>query len=64
MAIADRHGIKTMVILLDDCFKQNPHVGKQDDPIPGVHNSQWVASPGSHTVKDAGTWGDLEHYVR
>jgi hypothetical protein len=63
LAIADRHGIKTLVILLDDCFKQNPHVGKQDDPIPGVHNSQWVASPGKRMVQDAGRWGDLEQYV-
>jgi hypothetical protein len=63
LAIADRHGIKTLIILLDDCFKQNPHVGKQDDPIPGVHNSQWVASPGKRMVQDAGRWGDLEQYV-
>jgi hypothetical protein len=64
LAIADRHGIKTLVILLDDCFKQNPHVGKQDAPIPGVHNSQWVASPGNRLLKDAGTWGELERYVK
>ena len=60
LAIAQRHGIRTMVILLDDCFKQNPQVGKQEEPIPGVHNSQWVASPGERRVKDPRSWADLE----
>lgn len=64
LAIASRHHIRPLIILLDDCFKQNPHVGKQDDPVPGVHNSQWVASPGSRMVKDAGTWDDLERYLK
>jgi hypothetical protein len=64
LAIADRQGIKTVVVLLDDCFKQDPHAGKQDDPIPGVHNSQWVASPGERMVKDRHTWDNLERYVK
>jgi len=64
LAIAQRHGIRTMVILLDDCFKQNPQVGRQEDPIPGVHNSQWVASPGERSVKDPRSWPDLERYVK
>jgi hypothetical protein len=64
LAIADRQGVKTVVILLDDCFKQNPHAGKQDEPIPGVHNSQWVASPGARMVDDTRTWDDLERYVK
>jgi hypothetical protein len=64
LGIADRHHIKTMVVLLDDCFKQNPHVGKQDDPVPGVHNSQWVASPGEGMVKNPGDWAVLEQYVK
>jgi hypothetical protein len=64
LVIADRHSIRTVPILLDDCFRQNPHVGKQPDPIPGMHNSQWFASPGQRIVKDPGAWGDLEHYVK
>jgi len=64
LAIAGRHGIATMAILLDDCFKQNPKVGPQEAPVPGVHNSQWVASPGEGTVRDPKAWGDLERYVK
>ena len=64
LALADRHGISTMPILFDDCFKPEPRAGKQDDPVPGVHNSQWVCSPGEKRVKDAGSWGDLESYVK
>jgi endo-1,4-beta-mannosidase len=63
LAIAGRHGIKVMVILLDDCFKQDPKVGKQLPPEPGVHNSQWVASPGAGMVKDPRSWDELEKYV-
>lgn len=64
LTIADRHHIRAMVILLDDCFKQDPKLGKQLEPEPGVHNSQWVASPGQRIVKDAAAWGDLESYVK
>ena len=64
LQIASRHGISTMVILLDDCFKQNPKVGKQEDPVPGVHNSQWVASPGRPVIDDQSKWPRLEAYVK
>lgn len=49
--------------LLDDCFKQNPQVGKQEEPVPGVHNSQWVASPGERSVKDPRSWPDRRRPV-
>lgn len=64
LQIASRHGIYTMPILLDDCFKQDPKVGKQADPVPGVHNSQWVASPGRPLVSDKSKWPRLEAYVK
>ncbi|MCY3018502.1 MAG: cellulase family glycosylhydrolase [Planctomycetota bacterium] len=62
--MARRHGISTMIILLDDCFRQDPKVGRQPEPEPGVHNSQWVASPGKRMTGDAASWGDLERYVK
>jgi hypothetical protein len=64
LELADRHKLGVMAILFDDCFKQNPKVGPQEAPVPGVHNSQWVASPGEATVKDRRAWGDLETYVK
>jgi hypothetical protein len=64
LKIADKHGITTLVILLDDCFKPEPRVGKQDAPEPGVHNSQWVQSPGVKRREDRAAWPKLEQYVK
>jgi len=60
--IADTHGISVMFILFDDCWIQEPTLGKQPDPIPGVHNSRWTACPGkSRKVKVY--WPKLRKYV-
>jgi hypothetical protein len=66
LAIADREGISVMPILFDDCdfAGKEPYLGKQDDPVPGVHNSGWVPSPAHAMVADPKTWGDLEKYVK
>ena len=64
LQLADRHGIKVMPILFDDCFKPEPRVGKQDEPEPGVHNSQWVQSPGVRRRGDQACWPKLEQYVK
>ena len=47
LEIAHKHEISVMFVLLDDCFKGEPKLGKQPDPVPGVHNSQWTSSPGN-----------------
>jgi hypothetical protein len=66
LAVADKHGIRTMVILFCDCSfaGKEPYLGKQDEPIPGVHNSGWVPSPGLKRVTDRKAWPDLEKYVK
>ena len=64
LEIANRHGIVTLVILFDDCFKPEPQVGKQPDPEPGVHNSQWVQSPGAKRRGDRTAWPKLEKYIK
>jgi hypothetical protein len=38
-------------VLFDDCWNANYNSGKQPDPIPGVHNSQWVQCPGNVAVQ-------------
>ena len=63
LEIADSHGISVMFILFDDCFIPEPYLGKQNDPIPGVHNSQWTASPGRKRKQDD-DWSSLEKYIR
>jgi hypothetical protein len=52
------------VILFDDCFKPEPRVGRQPDPEPGVHNSQWVQSPGVKRRGDLTAWPGLKRYVK
>jgi hypothetical protein len=66
LALADAHGLTVMPIFFDDCAfaGKEPYAGKQADPVPGVHNSQWVPSPGRSTILDRAQWPSLEAYVR
>ena len=63
LEIADKHGISVMFILFDDCWIQEPALGEQPGPVPGVHNSRWTASPGRRR-KRRESWPALEKYVR
>jgi hypothetical protein len=66
LAIADKLGIRAMPVLLDDCnfAGRVAAAGKQPDPVPGVHNSQWVSSPPLKMVADKTAWPQLERYVK
>lgn len=64
LGIADSHGIRTIFVLFDDCWYDEPRLGEQPEPVPGVHNSGWVMSPGSAAVKDRRQWHRLRAYVR
>ncbi len=46
LSIAARHHIKPVLVLFDSCWDPRPVPGPQHPPIPGVHNSGWVQSPG------------------
>jgi hypothetical protein len=61
--ITVKNKIKTMFVLLDDCWNSNPKIGKQPNPIPGVHNSGWLQSPGIEIVTAPAGWSRLEDYV-
>ena len=63
LSIADKHGVKVLLVMFDDCWKDDPHAGPQPEPINGVHNSQWVQCPG-RTRSDRSTWPALEQYVK
>jgi hypothetical protein len=63
MTIASKHKIKTLWIFFDSCWDPNPVAGPQHPPIPGVHNSGSVQSPGEARLKDASQYGKLEAYV-
>ncbi len=64
LGIADKHGIKIMFVFFDDCWQADPKSGKQPEPIPGVHNSGWMQSPGKAIVNDPDQWKNLELYVK
>lgn len=62
--VADKHHIKILFVIFDSCWDPNPHLGKQRDPRPGVHNSGWVQSPGAAALKDSSQLPRLEAYVK
>ncbi len=64
LAIAARHGIRPFFVFFDDCWNDNPKIGKQPDPIPSVHNSGWLQSPSKAVVNAPEQWGRLEAYVK
>ena len=64
LEISSGKGIKPMFVFFDDCWNSTFKTGRQPGPIPGVHNSGWVQSPGSSKVLDPSTWGPLEDYVK
>ena len=63
LSLADRHNIRVMFVLLDDCWNTTPKAGKQPKPVPGVHNSGWVQCPGKAIVDDRTQWPRVRSYV-
>jgi len=59
LGVSDRHGIKTIFVLFDDCWHDNPKLGTQPTPRPGVHNSGWVKGPGTRVLNDQTKWGKV-----
>jgi hypothetical protein len=64
LAIAARHHIRPMLVLFDSCWDPVPRLGPQHPPIPGVHNSGWVQSPGAAALADESQYPRLKHYVQ
>ncbi|MDZ7694046.1 MAG: cellulase family glycosylhydrolase [Balneolaceae bacterium] len=64
LRIADSHGMKIMFVLFDDVWGDDPNLGEQPAPIPGVHNSGWVESPGHDQRLDKALYPVLKAYVQ
>lgn len=66
VGLAATHGLRTVPVLFDDCGfgGLEPAWGRQPNPVPGVHNSRAVASPGRAAVQDRAAWPEYEAYVR
>ena len=48
--ICNKHSIRPILVLFDDCHRPYPKTGKQPLPVIGVHNSGWKQSPGVELV--------------
>ena len=64
LAISQRHGIRPLFVLFDSCWDPDPKLGPQHPPIPGVHNSGWVQSPGLPGLRDRSRYPDYKAYVQ
>ena len=64
LQIADKHHIKIMFVIFDSCWDPFPKAGQQHAPVPFVHNSGWVQSPGENILKDSTQYPLLEKYVK
>ena len=64
LAVADRHDIRTILVLFDGVWHPLPQLGAQPQPIPHTHNSGWVQSPGREILGDSSRHGELESFVR
>ena len=63
LTIADRHGLGTMFVFFDSCWHPLPRSGPQPAPLPHVHNSGWVQSPGIEVLRDPDAHPHLREYV-
>jgi hypothetical protein len=63
LSIADKHHIHPIFVLFDSCWEADPKLGPQHPPIPGVHNSGWVQSPGLPALKHPSEYPRLKRYV-
>ena len=62
--VAQKHDVGVMFVLFDSVWDPNPKLGKQREPVKGLHNSGWVQSPGKADLLDAGRHKLLEEYVK
>jgi hypothetical protein len=64
LTIAAHHHIRPLFVLFDSCWDPLPQLGPQHAPVPGVHNSGWVQSPGAKALADPSQYPRLKEYVQ
>ena len=62
--VSEKYGIKIMFVFFDDVWHPVPKAGKQPEPIPNVHNSGWVQSPGAKILYDSLSHNKLKPYIK
>jgi Cellulase (glycosyl hydrolase family 5) len=64
LGISSKHHIRPIFVLFDSCWDPAPKLGPQHPPVPGVHNSGWVQSPGKQALSDPSQYPRLQAYVK
>ena len=64
LEISEKHNISIMFVFFDGVWNPYPSAGKQPDPVPHVHNSGWVQSPGREILEDPYKQDALKEYVQ
>jgi hypothetical protein len=64
LEICEKHKMKVLFVLFDEMWDQDPKPGDQPDPIPGIHNSGWLAAPGKRRIKKAQEFPIFQEYVQ
>ena len=62
--ITSKYDIDVMFVIFDDVWNPESKLGVQPAPIPGVHNSGWVQSPGKAILGDTSRHQSLKPYVQ
>lgn len=61
--ICEKKGQRVLFVFFDDCWNAEGYLGKQPPPIPGVHNSRWVQSPGENEYSNTTLFPIYQQYV-
>lgn len=64
LTLATRHNISTAFVLLDDCWSPHSKLGKQPEPMPHLHNSRWVKSPGVEISQNLAKQNLVSGYIK
>lgn len=64
LSICAKHHIRPILVLFDNCWDPSPKLGPQHPPIPGVHNSGWVQSPGKAGLGNVSEYPRLKTYIQ
>lgn len=64
LAVANKHGIKTLFVFFDSVWDPHPYSGQQRPPRAHIHNSGWVQSPGLVILRDPARHAALKPYVQ
>ena len=64
LASCAAHAIRPMLVFFDSVWDPAPRAGPQHPPVPGVHNSGWVQSPGRAVLEAADGPDLMRAYVQ